>query len=106
MRSAEPLPSAATNTRKPSVRRVLSRRAERVGIAHDGIECSRGERRRVGVVGRVQHRDDLRLGVLEQPVERQREPRRGLGIEGRTPGLHQRLGEGGLLVEQLLGAIP
>ena len=91
MRSAEPLPSAAMNTRYPSVRSRVSRRPERVGVADDRIERGRGQRRRVGTVGRVEHGHGLRLRVREQPLERQREPRRGLGIERRAPRLLQRL---------------
>ena len=91
MRSAEPVPSAATNTWKPSARKRVEPAAERVGVADDGIERARGEHRRVGIVGRVEHRHGLRLGVREQPVERQRQARRVVGVERRAPRLRERL---------------
>ena len=105
MRSAEPLPSAATNTLNPSARNRVRPATERVGVADDRIERARGQRGRIGIVGRVQHRHGLRLRVREQAVERQRQPRRAVEIERRAPGVGERLRERGLLVEQLLRAV-
>ena len=77
MRSADPLPSAAMNTRKPSARSCVEALRPSASVSpttgSNALAASTGVS---GLSGAASTGTGLRLRVREQPVERQRQARR------------------------------
>ena len=104
MRVFEPLPSAATSTRKPSLRNPLMRDASPSTSPTTGSNALAASTGVSGLSGVASSERGAGLGVREQTLERQRQARRGVRIAD-TPRRRERVRERGLLVEQLLGAV-
>ena len=78
-----------------------------LGVAGRRRDAHRRDRRHVGALRRGGHRPRRGRGVGQQPVEREVQPREVLLAAGghRAPGLGQRGGQVGLLVEEVGGAV-
>ena len=106
MRSAEPVPSAATNTLNPSVRSLVSRRPSASVSPTTGIERARREHGRVGIVGAAQHRHRSAPSCARASGRTATTAAATASRSScRAPRGGERLRERGLFVEQLLRAV-